>query len=429
MSSLVPCDGGGRPFLPVLIFLTLLASGCTWNHVAVPAQAAGTAEPPENVGLSAQSPYRDLSTLPPGAILHVPTGREVTIDQLANVLTDARVVFVGEMHTNLEDHAVQLRIIKELYERNPGKLMVGMEMFQAPSQEDLGRWIAGELSDDDFLRVWYRNWSEDFAYYRDILFYLREHHIPLVALNASREEVRKVSKGETQAPASPAGEAWTEEDPYHRAYLKAVFGGHGHGMAENYYAVQVTWEETMAARIHQALVSPEGQGRKMVVLAGAGHIQNGFGIPRRLFGQYPVSYATVVPMVVELPKERPDLTMDVDVPEFPLPLADFVWSVPYRDLTNDQIRLGVQLSHREGGMWVEAVSEGSAAEAAGVHVGDRLVSLDGRDLRDLVDVRVVLSQVSEGDTGTLVVEREGKPLSLSVTYRPLRPHPGKPIEK
>ncbi len=368
------------------------------------------AEPAPTGNGSALSPYRNLDELAEGELIHVPTGRNVDVEQMMAVAADSRVVYVGEMHTNLEDHEAQLKVIRAMHRRHPGRLMIGMEMFAHDAQPTLDQWVAGTLSKEAFLRLWYRHWSEDYDYYGPILEFARDNHIPIIALNATREEKRKVSTGETVPP--KRDEEW--DDPYHQAYMAAIFGGHAHG-GDRYYRVQVLWDDTMARRIATALT--EHPDKHMVVLAGGGHIQYGFGIPRRLFAKLPVSYTTIVPITVSMPADRDDLVMDVEVPELPLPYADFVWALPYRDLADQKIRLGVMLDVSGDRLRVTAVMPGSAAERAGVMVDDRLLSLDGHDVPEMADLKAALAQAKVGENGTLVVARNGERVALSVAYR------------
>ena len=373
------------------------------------ATAGGDAQPVGNG--SALSPYRDLDTLAEGELIHLATGRDVDFEQMMTVAADSRVVYVGEMHTNLEDHAVQLKVLKAMQQRYPGKVMIGMEMFAHDAQPELDQWVAGTLPKDAFLRLWYRHWSEDYDYYRPILEFARDRHIPIIALNATRDEKRKVSTGEVVPPQE---DEW--DDPYHQAYMAAIFGGHAHG-GDRYYRVQVLWDDTMAQHIASTLTAPGNADKRMVVLAGGGHIQYGFGIPRRLFTKLPVSYTTIVPITVSMPEDRDDLVTDVEVPDLPLPYADFVWALPYRDLAEKKIRLGVMLDVSGDGLRVTAVMPDSAAAKAGVMAEDRLLSLDGHNVPEMADLKAALAQAKVGETGTLVVDRGGERVTLSVAYR------------
>jgi membrane-associated protease RseP (regulator of RpoE activity) len=53
---------------------------------------------------------------------------------------------------------------------------------------------------------------------------------------------------------------------------------------------------------------------------------------------------------------------------------------------------------KSAGVLVESVSEGSPAERAGLHVGDIILSIDGKDVDSSWDLRSVLKDKKEGDT-------------------------------
>ncbi len=74
------------------------------------------------------------------------------------------------------------------------------------------------------------------------------------------------------------------------------------------------------------------------------------------------------------------------------------------------------------------ISKGSAAETAGLAVGDRLVSLDGKPIDDWeVLVSTIQSSSAAGKALALSVERDGKPLALSITPREEKDEAGKPV--
>jgi uncharacterized iron-regulated protein len=67
------------------------------------------------------------------------------LDEMMHDLRNVSLVFVGEFHDNKNHHDAQLRIIRELNERDV-PVSVGLEMFRANSQEKLDRWVEGEMS-------------------------------------------------------------------------------------------------------------------------------------------------------------------------------------------------------------------------------------------------------------------------------------------
>lgn len=262
----------------------------------------------------------------------------MTQDQLLGFLSNVRIVYVGEVHTNLMHHRVQLEILKGLEERFPGKIAVGMEMLDQPSQPVLDQWSRGEIDEKSFVKTWYENWNQDYGYYKDILHFIREKRIPLRALNVPDEQVHELTEKGLEGLAStvreglPATAGLPEldpKDPYH------------------FYQTMLLWDETMAQNIVHYLLSPEGQGKKIIVLAGRFHVGYGFGIPQRAFRRLPEPYAIVMPHTSTIPKGREHLLMDVTPPKLPLYLADFVWSVGYEDLEEEEVRLGIEIEQKE----------------------------------------------------------------------------------
>lgn len=360
-----------------------------------------------------ESPYRPLGGTKEGEIFHVSTGMRVSKDQLIDIIGGARVIYLGETHDNVRAHQVQLEIIRGLAERFPDQLAVGMEMFQRPYQKVMDRWSRGDLSEREFLRLsgWYGNWGMDYGYYRAILNYIREEHLPLLALNASSELVRAMRNHGLHSLSQTWGHHLPEmdfSDPYHRQLIKAFYNAHPPTSApsfEVFYQIYVLWDETMAETLANYLTTEEGQKKKVVVLAGGNHVRFGFGIPRRLFRRLPVAYSIVLPTEVSIPEDKKDRLMDVNPPEIPLNPADFFWMVPYEDLGNEKARLGLFFELVNGNLKVTQVRDGSVASEAGMQPGDILVSLDGEDLRDSFDLLYMLDLKRPGDTARIFIRR------------------------
>jgi hypothetical protein len=68
----------------------------------------------------------------------------------------------------------------------------------------------------------------------------------------------------------------------------------------------------------------------------------------------------------------------------------------------------------EAGVVVKEVLAGSAAAAAGVKAGDRLLTLDGRWTDSLVDLYTAAGYAKPGSTVPLTVRRDGKEMVLKV---------------
>ncbi|HEU5360367.1 MAG TPA: ChaN family lipoprotein [Candidatus Deferrimicrobiaceae bacterium] len=356
-------------------------------------------------------------------IYHLPTGLRMPFDQAMDIISGATLVCVGETHDNIHAHRVEQSVLRELYRRFPGKIAIGMEMFRDPQQDALDRWTRGELSELEFLKEakWYDNWGSDFGYYREILAFAKENRIDVIALNPSEELQEEVSRsGLDNVPVDlrPKLPVIGEPDPYQRAAMKAIYVGHhsSEGMFDSFFQVQMLWEETMAERIVDYLRSPRGQGKKMVTITGGWHVRYGFGLPKKVVRRMPVPYVIVLPEEIEIPEEKKEQMMDVDLPPIPLLRSDFVWYVPYEDLEGTRIRMGVVLSARDGKVFVHGVEEGSPAAKADVHSGDAIVSFDGQPVEDLTDIRYRMGEKREGDSAALVLLRDGAERPVKVTF-------------
>jgi uncharacterized iron-regulated protein len=364
--------------------------------------------------------------LVPGKIVEVDGSKPIGYADLLDRLGDKRIVYVGEIHNDVDHHDVQLRILEGLYARDP-RLVIGMEMFERPYQPVLDAWTDGAVDQKAFIRQseWFSRWRFDFLLYEKILDFAREKEIKILALNAPRELVSKVgdfgmralSRGE-RALIAPIDTS----DTLHREYVQKVWEAHRKTpdqTLETFYEAQCVWEDTMAETISSFVKSPEGKGVRIVVLAGAGHVVYKFGIPKRAFGRTGVPYATILPSNLKrLRKEfRRDEKFSSTV------LADFFWVT--KGSTLKKTRLGVIAEESfagEDGVVVRRVTGGSSADKAGIEAGDTIVALDGETITDMVDLRVALYGKEPGTVSRLVFVREGEERETAVTFSEIKAH-------
>ncbi len=396
--------------ISLLYILTLLSlTACTMTQ-----QPIGNSEvpyPPENPLV--------------GEIYHLPTGIKVSQKQMLSAITDARIIYVGETHDNPAAHRLELDVLTAMAKRYPGQLSLGLEMFNSEQQEALDQWVAGELSEKEFLKnsQWYNNWRMDYAYYRDILNYARQHQVPVIGLNATRELVKKVGRTPFEELDEEVREQLPEidlEDPYQIAMAKAIFADHSSGkaMLDGFLRIQTLWDESMAESVAR-IMREQGPEHRMVVMAGGNHVRYGFGIPRRVYRRLPTSYALVGSRELVVPEDKQDTLMSVEMPLFPMPAYDYLVYTEYESLPGEPVKLGVQMQEEDGKVVVEKVVPGSTADQAGVLAGDILVSIGGVAIEDSFDLIYDVQQRVSGDQATLVVEREGELIKLDVTFTPL----------
>ena len=335
-----------------------------------------------------------------------------TLEDIVPALAARRVVFVGETHNRYDHHLNQLEIIRRLHAIHPD-LVIGMEFFQQPFQSYLDEFIAGNLSEDEFLKgtEYYERWKFDYRLYRPILEFARENNIPLIALNVPRELTEKVgAAGIDNLSAEDRSKIPTGFDRSDKAYeerLQEVFKMHPNADQKNFqhfYEAQLLWDEGMAERAAEFLkANPK---KHMVILAGSGHLIYGSGIPKRLVRRTNVSSAIV---------------LNADFGDIEPEMADFLLLPKRVDLPPKGL-LGIMMTDTEDGVTVGEFSEKSAAKEKGMKKGDRIVALDGKPIQTSADIQIAMLDKQPGDRVQLELLRAGnkntvEEIALEVSLR------------
>ncbi len=352
------------------------------------------------------------------------TGEVITPSELPKRLAGARLVLVGESHTDMDYHLCELRVLQEL--AGAGRpVLVGLEMYPYPEQRFLDDWVNGRLTEEAFLRDsrWYENWGYNWLYYRDIFLFAREHKLRMVALNAPRDVVTAVrKKGFKNLTPEEAAHIPADIDtssPEHRVLFKSYFEGGGDplhsGMTDAQWdamiAAQSTWDATMAFHAVQALQEPGGRDAVMVVLVGSGHVVYGLGIQYQAARHFQGKIATVVPVNVRDGEGHEVKTVQASY-------ADFIWGVPAQtDPLYPSLGLSTNPVEGEKALKVILVSEKTPAAKAGVQVGDVIVSLDGTTVPDRETLNRLIAAKRWGDEAALTVRRGSETKTLRVILR------------
>ena len=200
----------------------------------------------------------------------------------------------------------------------------------------------------------------------------------------------------------------------HQEFVQSVWDGHPMGgmmKFENFYASQCLWEDTMAESVANALA--EKPGYRMVVIVGAGHVRERFGIPMRADKRGAAPSAVLCGEEFESGK-LPALTEILAAN-----LGDYLYFTEPAPETPPSPKLGVSLAQGEEagkgeGLLVKEVTAGGAAAAAGVAAGDRIVGISGGPVATLEDLQIRLA-IMDGVAGTVDVLRGTERKSLPFT--------------
>jgi len=346
------------------------------------------------------------------AVTATASGELITPRDVVARLSSTRLVFIGESHTSLEFHRVQLQVIEEL--RRAGKrVFIGLEMYPRTEQKFLDDWCGGLLTEAGFIQLsgWYRNWGYHWNYYRDIFLFARDREVRMFALNAPREIVSSVTRkglqnltAEERSLVAPDVETSSEEHfTLFKAFFEDEMGMHSkmsEGQARAMFHSQCTWDATMGYNAVRALKEYGDENTVMVVLIGSGHVAYGLGIQRQSTQWFDGKMASIIPIEVINDKQAPVESVQASY-------ADFIWGLP-REKDPLYPELGVatvEASPGDSRRKVVSVAKGSPAGTAGILSGDVLISMDGIPLKDREDLNRLMARKSWGDSAELTVGR------------------------
>lgn len=229
-------------------------------------------------------------------------GEPISFEELTSDLEQARVVYLGEVHSISRHHALQRQLLQALVQ-NGRKLVLAMEQFEAPMQPALDRFNAGAIDLETMVRDTglARRWAGHINYL-PLLAVAREARVPVLALNARPETIRAVGRsglaGVSTDQRRELPESIQLDDPVYERLLTQTLSVH---MAFDpkklrpVFEAQVARDETMAQRLTEFLNSPAGQDRNALVICGRGHCEYGLGIPSRIARRLPgVAQRTIV---------------------------------------------------------------------------------------------------------------------------------------
>lgn len=323
---------------------------------------------------------------------------------IADEIKDKKIIFIGEEHDKPAHHMNQLKIIKVLYKMN-GNLAIGMEMFEKPFQQFINDYLSGNIDERQFLKKteYFKRWGLDYRLYRPIIDFAKENKIPVIALNAESEIVKKVSENGLQSLSEGERRRIPDEmdfsDAQYRRLLREIFKFHPGSEDKDFnlfYQVQILWDETMAESIYEFLNgNPDYQ---IVVLAGNGHLVNGYGIPKRTYRRNGFEYSTIL-------NDEEDGDGAADFLLFPEVLE-----------APESPKLGILLDKDNEEVKINDFSEESIAKISGLKKGDTILSFDNNPIGSIEDLKINLLYKEKGDTAIIKALRDGKEETFEIKF-------------
>lgn len=326
-------------------------------------------------------------------------GDKVEFEKITEIAAGYDYILIGEGHRNPVDHKVQQAVLEAL-SRNGDGLSLGLEMVAVDKQSVLDDFGKGQVSVDGLAEEleWADRWGYSFAYFRDHFEIARKNSVPVAGLNLPTAVTRKISReglaaltdeeriflpGEVVPPATDQ-----------RAFLDAMFGQHEKMDAEDeiqrerFHLVQSIWDSKMA---EEAVRLRGKYDWPVLIVAGAGHVEYGWGIAKRL--RWFAPGARVLSIMPWRGGEFDDQAGDL-----------FFYSPD-----SYQSKMGALLTGLpEGGILVESVERASRAAKAGLRPGDVLVDASGVRLNSLMSLHVAGKKVHDADESLVFTVRRGQ---------------------
>jgi len=349
-------------------------------------------------------------------IIDSASNERLSPNELAQRLQDARIVLMGEEHTNMDFHDVQLRLIRALHDAGR-TVIIGLEMFPYVDQPVLDEWVNGVYTERGFVNKsdWYYRWGYHWDYYREIFLLAKQHGLSMRGLNAPRDVITKLRKQgrdaltEEQARHLPA--SIDTDSAEHLRLFKSYFDADDpihSGMTESQwqgmFQAQCAWDAVMG---FNALGALEGapDNAVVVVLVGAGHVVYDQGIARQIANWSDVPIATVTPIPVANSRGEP-------VEHVQASYGDFLWGLPATRPPRYPVLGAATIVGQPSGLRIIDIDAQSAAARAGLKVGDRITAVDGIKIRDRRDMNQAMATYRWGDLIAVGLQRDDNALTV-----------------
>lgn len=265
------------------------------------------------VGACARPPAPTTAPVPaPESRFHdTSSGRDVSFDAMMRRVARADVVFFGEQHDDPATHRAELAVLAAL--GNGGRpVVLSLEMFERDVQGILDDYLAGRITEGDFLAR-SRPWERYTTDYRALVELARARGWPVVASNVPRRIASAVSrKGlavldtmATSERAFAAREHACPRDTYYERFAETMKGHSAGGgpptaadsaamlaMTDRFYEAQCVKDEAMAESIVTARA--RHPGAVILHVDGAFHSDFGLGTAARVTRRDPGARTVVL---------------------------------------------------------------------------------------------------------------------------------------
>ena len=345
---------------------------------------------------------------------------------LLAAMAQRAVVLLGEQHDDMDHHRWQLQTLAALHAQRP-HMVIGFEMFPRRVQPVLDRWVAGELTESEFLAQseWSKVWSMPAELYLPLFHFARINRIPMLALNVEPTLTRAIAEkgwaGVPETQREGVGQAATPLADY-EDFLFEIHGQHALARGKsadkvtrsdpgfrNFVDSQLAWDRAMAEALvagRQRHAGADGRLPLAVAVMGNGHVRYGHGVAHQLRDLGENNVGQLMPVGA-----------DMSCGELRAGLADAVFAVPVaRQSAPPPPRLGVALEEHTEGVRIAEVTPGSLAQRTGLRPDDIITEAAGKAVKRPLHLISAVRVQPGGTWLPLKLLRSGESLEMVVRF-------------
>ena len=374
------------------------------------------------------------------------TGKAIKMHDYLEMALACDYILIGENHDSPHHHQMQASFLEALAKAGK-KPAVGFEMLYSRNQHLLESFNQRKIKVAKFEENsgWQQSWGGyPFSLYAPIFTVVENYDLPVYGLNISRATIDSIKKEgfeklhdsnlKNEIPDLPKEIIWPKDEqveylhkirkktaqwqqsdekkqnpPASQKNTASVKNNdakpNDKDSSPNFLLVQSLWDTSMA---ESAILARKNSNAPMVIIAGSGHVENGWGIAHRIKTIEPEATVLLI-----LPLAHP-FTGDDDKRKLS---ADIFYASRPAVLS-----AGVILQALPDQVIVDEVKDGSRAKACGIKAGDRIVSFEGQEMKSPSDFHsaVAIADVREKRTDskkkkkTILIERGQETIELKL---------------
>lgn len=321
---------------------------------------------------------------------------------IADQLGNSPVIYIGEYHTEYGNHVKQLEIIQSVFQ-NKKNIAIGMEMFTKKVNPVIADYLSGKITETEFLKKseYFTEWGYDYHYYKIIIDFAKKNNIDVIGLNIKNEIVQKIGRAgfknitDEEMSEIPGQIDFSMED--YKKSLREVFYQHSDHQAkvqDNFYLSQFIRDEYMAKSA--ALYLKSNPKKTLIILAGSGHVEYGYGIPKRLQRQTGTAYKSIL----------------LDSPYKPEAADFFVYTSKIKLQTSPRLKV---ILNTEKIITVTGFFDAEVAKRHVLKEKDQILAMNDIPLQSIGDIRLFLYDKLPGNVIDISIIRDNQPMRLKYT--------------